>query len=722
MNKLNLYILLIVFSLSSFAKSFADEGMWIPMLLDSVCYERMKQMGCELTTDDIYSINHASIKDAVVLFNRGCTGVMVSNEGLLLTNYHCSESIIQSHNTLEHNYMANGFWAMNKNQELVNPSLFVSFLVRMVDVTNLVLKDIPIQISEIERNALLQSVLERIVIAETKKTPTHRFSIKSLYNGNQYFMYEYEVFTDVRLVGAPPTEIGKFGGETDNWAWPRHTGDFSLFRVYANRNNEPALYSPDNVPYKPKKVLPISIKGVNEGDFTMVYGYPGNTEQFITSAELEFLTKLSLPSKIELRTHRLDIMAKVMEADSIVGTQYAAKFASTSSLWKKWQGEIRGLKRADAISIKKQNEWEFELWANKTDSLKSKYSGLMNSYNRVYSSYKVYNFIADYFGESVMSIEMLNQVGRFVNFSSNTSWNDTAKLRKEVKNYTNVVNSFFRNYYQPLDIKIFSSMLKEYYINVPRQYHPSIFKKLESKYNGDFDRWAAEVYKKSIFCDRVKIMNMMDKYSLSTLKKLQSDPAMEIYLSFSNVINASVIPPFHTLNNKIDSLYRIYTAAQMEMNKGKLLYPEANLTLRITFGKVEGYNAADGINYHWFTTVDGILQKSGTAISDYRLSPKLQAFYEKKDFGRYASHNGTLRVCFIASNHTSGGNSGSPVINGKGELVGLNFDRNWEGTMGDVLYDPKQCRNIALDTRYILYIIDKYAKAQYLLDEMKIIF
>ncbi len=721
MYQLKKYFLLAILSLTMPVCTFADEGMWIPLLLDQARYERMKQMGCQLTPEDIYSVNHASIKDAVVLFGRGCTGVMVSNEGLLLTNHHCGQSAIQSHSSLEHDYLTNGFWAMEKKQELANASLNVSFLVRMEDVTKRVLKDVPLAISESARTGLIQSILERIVSAEAKNSPGHRYSLKPLYNGNQYFLYEYEVFTDVRLVGAPPSGIGKFGGDTDNWVWPRHTGDFSIFRVYADKDNNPAPYSPNNVPYQPKKFLPVSIKGVNEGDFTMVYGYPGSTEQFMTTQELEFLTKTNLPSKIDLRTRRLDIMAKAMDSEANVRIQYAAKYAGISNSWKKWQGAVHGLKRANAVSVKKQREAEFEQWANQNDSLKMKYGGLLGEFQRIYPTYEKYSFISDYFSETAMAVEMLDQVARFYSFSNNASWKDTSKLRQEVKNYTNGINGFFRNYYQPIDKKVFSSMLLAYYINVPRAYHPAIFKKLESKFKGDFDLWADDVYRKSVFSDRDKMITIMQKFSLSTLKKLRKDPAMEIYLSFSDVLNGLIVLPFNKLSTQIDSLYRIYTAGIMEMKKGKFIYPEANLTLRLAFGKVEGYEAADAIDYSWFTTTDGVLQKDNPSIYDYRVPLKLKEICERKDFGRYAAQDGNLHVCFIASNHTSGGNSGSPVINGKGELIGLNFDRNWEGTMSDMLYDPNQCRNIILDARYMLFIIDKYAGAGYLLDEMKIV-
>jgi hypothetical protein len=721
MNWLKGYLLVLIFSFNMVGSALADEGMWIPLLLDQARYERMKQMGCQLTPEDIYSVNHASIKDAVVLFGRGCTGVMVSNEGLLLTNHHCGQSAIQSHSSLEHDYLTNGFWAGDKAHELANPSLSVSFLVRMEDVTKRVLRDVPSTISESERTNLIQSILERIVASEAKKSPGHRFSLKPLYNGNQYFLYEYEVFTDVRLVGAPPSGIGKFGGDTDNWMWPRHTGDFSIFRVYANKDNKPAPYSADNVPYQPKKFLPVSIKGVNENDFTMVYGYPGSTQQFMTSQELEFLLKTNLPSKIDLRTRRLDIMAKAMDSDAAVRIQYAAKYAGISNSWKKWQGAVHGLNRADAITVKKLREVEFQEWTNRNDTLKVKYGGLLDEFKRIYPVYEKYSFISDYFGETAMAVELLDQAAKFYNFSNNASWKDTTKLRQETRNYSNAINGFFRNYYRPIDKKVFSSMLLAYYMNVPPQYHPAIFKKLESKYKGDFDRWADDVYRKSVFCDKDKMVEVMQKFSPSSLKKIRKDPAMEIYLSFADVLNGSIIGPYNKLSTQVDSLYRIYTAGIMLMKKDKFLYPEANLTLRLAFGKVEGYEASDAIDYSWYTTSEGVMQKDNPSVYDYRVPLKLKELCGKKDFGRYAAQDGKLHVCFIASNHTSGGNSGSPVINGKGELIGLNFDRNWEGTMSDMLYDPNQCRNIVLDTRYMLFIIDKYAGAGYLLDEMKVV-
>lgn len=699
----------------------ADEGMWVPLLLNKACFEQMKARGCLLTPDDLYSINHASIKNAVVLFDRGCSGVIVSEQGLLLTNYHCGNKYIQRHNSKEHDFLTDGFWAMSRQEELPNPTLTVSILVSMEDVTALILKGITDTTRELQRNLILLKNIETMEKEETEKRQSHRIVVKPLYNGNQFFLYEYEVFQDVRLVAAPPSGIGKFGGDSDNWTWPRHTGDFSVFRIYTDKNNHPAPYSPDNVPYKPKKFLPISTRGVEDNDFTMVYGYPASTQPFLTSMETEYLINTELPVLINLRIKRLSIISEAMEKDPLVRIQFSPRYYGISNSWKKWQGEVRGLTRANAVSIKKEQEAEFEEWINRSDSMKYKYGKVLDEFKRIFPQYAFYSLVNSYAGETFQSIDMLDFAGKFNSFIRNLPWEDSAQLRKQVTSYHNVLTTFYSNFNQTIDKKLFAIMMQSYYLNVDQRFQPEIFHELEKKYKGDFDRWANDIYSSSLFSNQLKLLKAIDHLTVRNAKKMLKDPAIIIYQSFGKVFNDKILVPFSRLTMLKDSVSRCYTAALMVKNKDKILYPEANQTLRFSYGRVEGYKVADAVDYLYYTTLNGVIQKDDSASYDFHVPQKLKELYSKSDYGPYADNNGKMRICFIASNHTSGGNSGSPVLNAKGELIGLNFDRNWEGTMNEVLYDPEQCRNISLDIRYLLFVVDKFAGAGYLLNEMKIV-
>ena len=713
-------IISVIASFSIVYYSMADEGMWVPLLLNQSCFERMKEKGCQLSADDIYSINHSSIKDAVVLFNRNCSGVIVSDMGLLITNYHCGIRFIQSHNSIAHDYITNGFWAMSQKEELPNPGLTVSFLVRMENVTAIILRGITDTTGEIRRNLILLKNIESLEKEETGKTQGHSIIIKPLYNGNQFFLYEYEVFQDVRLVGAPPSDIGKFGGESDNWIWPRHTGDFSVFRVYADKNNNPAPYSPVNIPYKPKKFLPVSIGGIEENDFTIVYGYPASDQPFLTSIETEYLMKKELPQLINLRAKRLIIIEQNMEKDPKVQKQYSQRYYGIKSSWEKWQGEFSGLLHSDAIAVKKQKETEYLEWLNNNDTLKIKYGKLIDEFSRVFPEYAFYNFINSYSSETFQSIDLLSVAGKFNSFIRNATWDDSAKLRQEITAYRNGLIDFYNNFDLPIDEQTFSVLMQSYCLNIDERYQPEIFNEVKKKYKGNFDRWAVDVYKKSMFTGKDKLWNFLNHVTLSKAKEMLKDPAVIIYQSFGKVFKDKVLEPFVRLGVIKDSLTRLYTAAIMIKNKDEILYPEANQSLRVSYGKVEGYHVADAVDYLYNTTLDGVIQKDDSASYDYHVPLKLKELYLKKDYGPYARKDGKMGVCFIASNHTSGGSSGSPVLNAKGELIGLNFDRTWEGTMDEVLYDPKMCRNISVDIRYILFIIDKFAGAGYLLKEMSI--
>lgn len=696
---------------------FADEGMWVPLLLEKTCYQEMKERGCMLSPEEIYSINHASLKDAVTLFAKGCTGVMVSDSGLLLTNYHCGYSTVQSFSSREHDYLNNGFWAMKRSEELSCPSLTVSFLKKMEDVTATVLKGVSADMNEEDRNDRIGKNIDSLSDAQSKASG-YQVQIKPLYNENQYFLYAYEVFRDVRLVGAPPSGIGKFGGDTDNWIWPRHTGDFSVFRIYADNNNRPASYAPENIPYKPGKYLPISIKGVAENDFTMVYGFPGSTSECMTATELEFLQKVDLPHKINIRALRLDIMDEAMKRDRITQIQYAAKYATISNGWKKWQGMESGFYKADAVAVKKHREAAFNAWVNQHDSLRV-YRNTLSDFNRIFPEYARYKLVSDYSSEAFLGIELMEQCGKFNGLIRRIEWDDTAKVRKAIYGYKMGMKGFYKNYSSGIDQKVFKTLMQLYAVNMDPVFYPDVLKEVHKKYKNNFGKWSAYIYSKSVFPDSMKFMKALEGMNLKKVKKLMNDPALEVYQSFSSMFNKKLIRQLAGLSVQYDSLYRIYTEALLKMNK-EGMYPDANLSLRIAFGKVAGYHVTDAVDYISFTTLDGLIAKEDTSVADYHVPAHLKELHAAKDYGRYAAPDGTLHLCFLATNHTTGGNSGSPVINANGALIGLNFDRNWEGTMNDFLYDQEQCRNISLDVRYLLFIMDKYAGAGYLLREMEI--
>ncbi|MBI5542065.1 MAG: S46 family peptidase [Bacteroidia bacterium] len=714
MKKILFIIIIIPFVLTA----IADEGMWIPILLKKYKFEDMQKKGFKLTAEDIYSINQASMKDAVVLFGRGCTGELVSNEGLLLTNHHCGYGSIQAQSTVEHDYLRNGFWAMNKSEELSNPKLSVTFLVRMEDVTTKVLDGISNKLTQEERAAKISKNIAKIK-KETSEEKRYSIDIKPFYYGNEYYMFVYEIFKDVRLVGAPPSSIGKFGGDTDNWMWPRHTGDFSVFRIYANKDNQPAEYSPNNVPYKPKKFFPVSLKGVKKDDFTMVYGFPGTTQEYLPSYAIKMLTEVENPHQIKLREVRMGIMNTDMTASPKVRIQYSNKYATVSNYWKKWLGENRGLKRLNAIEKKEQFENKFQTWVNADSERKKMYGNILPEYKSVYEKLTPYTRIEAYLFEGVMTDEMVKFAGNFKDYQSWGTKSDSlltpifATIRVRSRD-------MFKDFNLTTNQKMFSLMLKMYCDSISPDYYPQIMKTWIKKYKGNWDYCVNDISNKTIFSSDLKVNSFLENFKKSGAKTIEKDPIFIFYAQIANMYNESILPFVNNYNNQVDSLNRIYMKAQMEFQPERTFYPDANLTLRITYGKVNDYSPKDGVTYDWFTTLDGIIDKDDSTIYDYDVPTRLKELWQNKDYGRY-SENGVLKVCFTGSNHTTGGNSGSPVINGNGELIGLNFDRNWEGTMSDIMYDPDQCRNITLDIRYVLFIIDKFAGAGHLVNEMTIV-
>ena len=705
---------------SAFLTVKADEGMWLPSLISQRIGD-MQAKGFRLSAEDIYSINQASLKDAVVLFGGGCTGELISSEGLLLTNHHCGYAQIQKHSSVEHDYLKDGFWAMDRSEELPNPGLEVWFLDRMEDVTGAVLDGYEPGMTEQQRDSVVRTNSEAIAGKAEKDGTGLRADVESLYYGNQYFLFVYRVFKDVRLVGAPPSSIGKFGGDTDNWMWPRHTGDFSIFRIYADKDNNPAEYSEDNVPYIPKKYFKISLGGVSEGDFTFIYGFPGRTQEYIVSEAVRYISEISDPHKIALRTLRLDIQDRYMSASQAVRIQYSSKNAAVSNSWKKWQGEMRGIRKMNTVETKKENERLFEEWA-----AGSEYSGIVGRLDSLYRLMEPYAFAADYYNETARAIELTSfaaEYARRLEKAAGVSSPDEATQARE--SAKRLAAAFYKDYYMPIDKESFIALMNMFDRNIPSGFKPEYFTESMGRY-GSAEAWADSLFGNSVFSDSSALTKTVAAACAdgvgTDITLLTDDPAVEFGNEFRKWYMEGIRSVVQRLGSEITLLYRDYMKGQMEFNKDRAFYPDANLTLRVAYGSVQGYSPADGTYYLPMSTIEGIMQKDNPDIFDYNIPQRLRDIYAEKDYGEWtvtdASGRLTVPVCFIATNHTSGGNSGSPVINADGDLIGINFDRVWEGTMSDIVFDPDLCRNISLDIRYVLFIIDKVAGAGHLIDEM----
>ena len=696
----------------------ADEGMWLPSLISQRIGD-MQEKGFKLNAEDIYSINQASLKDAVVLFGRGCTGELISPEGLLITNHHCGYGQIQQHSSVEHDYLKDGFWAMSRDEELPNKGLTVSFLERMEDVTDRVLEGYNPEMTEAQRAELVKKNSKDIIDEVTKEGKGLRATVEALYYGNQYFMFLYREYADVRLVGAPPSSIGKFGGDTDNWMWPRHTGDFSMFRIYADKDNNPASYSKDNVPYRPKKFFRISTKGVHEGDFTFIYGFPGRTQEYIHSEGVRYIEEIGDPHKIALRTLRLNIQDKYMDQSQKVRIQYSSKNAGVANAWKKWQGEVKGIKKMKTVQNKQEFEKAFDRWARGGE-----FDGVIAKIAGIYRDLEPYQFATDYYSETARTIELANFAASILG---------SFKLDKEIKSVSfdakkaeGIVESFYKDYHLPIDKECFVAVMAEFDRNMAAEFKPAYFKEKMKKY-GSTQKWADAIFGKSIFADRAKVGKILAsaksaKSAAKARKAIAADPATEFATEFAEWYAEAVQPHTARLNQDLQLAYRDYMRGQMvycrTQRVPKAFYPDANLTLRVAYGHIKGYSPSDAVYYKPSSTIKGIMQKDNPEIFDYNIPQRLRDIYAQKDYGRWADETGEVPVCFIATNHTTGGNSGSPVINADGDLIGLNFDRVWEGTMSDIVFDPEICRNISLDVRYVLFTIEKIGGASYLFDEM----
>ncbi len=666
----------------------ADEGMWLPLLISSRIKD-MQDKGFRLTAEDVYSVNKASLKDAVVRFGGGCTGEVVSPDGLLFTNHHCGYGQIQQHSTVEHDYLRDGFWAMSRDEELPNPGLTVSFLQSMEDVTERVLKGYKPSMTNGQRDSVVQANSRVLTEAINNPKKGIRSSVEGLYHANQYFLFVYKIYSDVRLVGAPPSSIGKFGGDTDNWMWPRHTGDFSIFRIYADKNNEPAEYSKDNVPYKPKRYFTISRKGVKEGDFTLVYGCPGTTKEYVTSDEVRYTGEVSDPEKIALRTMRLDIQKKYMSQDQAVRIQYSSKNASVSNAWKKWQGEAKGLARRKTVESKLEYEKRFKKWAENNE-----YKGLLEQIAALYEQRNPYFRAQEYYNETVSTIELLAFASRVY---------AALEAGRPVQA---VADAFYKDYYQPIDEEAFVAMMGAFEKQLTPEFKPAYHAQKLAQY-GSVEAWRDDVFARSVFTDKAKVLSL----TKADLPKLEADPAYEMYKAYNQWFRKDLQPVVSRIGQEISLANRRYMKAQMEFEPDKDFYPDANRTLRVSYGNVKGYQPSDAIYYSPVSTLKGIIEKDNPEIFDYNIPQTLRDIYAE------GGHD-DQPVCFLATNHTSGGNSGSPVLNGNGELIGINFDRVWEGTMSDLAFDPDFCRNISLDIRYLLFVVEKIGHADWLLKEM----
>ena len=710
MRKITLLFALLLFWLSGFAQ---QGGMWLPSLLEGMNAKEMKSLGMKMSVKDIYEVNKSSLKDAVPHFNGGCTAEMISNKGLLLTNHHCGYSQIQSHSTLANDYLTYGFWAKKQEEELPNENLRVTFIVRVEDITSKVLVDTEALVNEEARTAKIESNINN-VLRNTPKEAWQECRVRAFYEGNQYLLFIVETFKDVRLVGAPPSSIGKFGSDTGNWVWPRHTGDFALFRVYADKNNRPAAYSKDNVPYKPKHYFPISLKGVKEGDFTMVLGYPGRTQEYLPAIAVAQMADVINPMKIGIRDVILKTQDSFMRNDPEIKIKYASKYASIANYWKKWIGEAQGLKKSGAVAIKQKQEEEFKKDIE-SHSRKAEYGTVLPEMEKLYAQALDYSVASDLFSEFMRHIDLLNNGYKIMQLQNVLLQRGEEAFNEKKAELLQSFKTSYKNYDKAVDKAVFEKAVAYYVKNMPKRFLAPNLQNFNAKL------LTIKLYNNSFLASYEGIEKTLLLPESAFKGILKKDVGMQFIQQFVEYYFVEVASPYQEITDKLAGLQRKYMKGILEFATPEdRIFPDANSTLRVTYGKVEGYSPADAVKYEPFTYLDGVMEKYVPNDYEFDVPAKLRYLYERKEYGIYGK-DGKMPVCFIATNHTTGGNSGSPAIDAKGNLIGLNFDRVWEGTMSDVYYDPKICRNIMVDIRYILFIIDKYADASYLIDEMKII-
>ncbi|MEI6060830.1 MAG: S46 family peptidase [Bacteroidota bacterium] len=715
MKKITL-LLLVLLSFSTL-RSLADEGMWLPMFIQRLNYVDMQKEGLHLTAEEIYSINHSSLKDAIIMFGGGCTGEIVSPNGLIFTNHHCGYGSIQSHSTVDHDYLSTGFWASRYEEELPNPGLTARFLVSIQDVTAATLAGVKDNMTEIERAEKIKENSKKLEFSNTKGTQ-YDARIVSFFNGNEFYLFLYEVYKDVRLVGAPPSSIGKFGADTDNWMWPRHTGDFSVFRVYADRENKPAEYSTENVPMQPKQYLSISVKDKKADDYAMIMGYPGTTDRYATSYTIKWALEKNNPMVVKIRTKKLDILRADMAADAEVRIKYASKFAGSANYWKFFIGQNKGLKRLDVFDRKRETEEAFVKWLNQDRDRSLKYRDALYDISTAYETINKYESAVRYNSEAIVrGCEIIAFSRNFNKLAEELAKKKpNEQLVQSLSNQvTETSDLYFKNYNMATDIKMLAAMLRLYYDDVPKNMQPAYLAKIYKKYNGSFEAYATAVFSKTLFGSKSKV----DLFLLHPKwKTLQKDPAWPLQLAFA--ANASLIDSLvKPANNMLAKGRRLFVKGLREMQSERNFSPDANSTMRVTYGKVLGYSPADAVDYDYITTLDGVMAKEDPSSPEFVVPAKLKQLYNDKDYGRYGE-NGKMVVTFLTNNDITGGNSGSPVLNGDGQLIGLAFDGNWEAMSGNYAFEPQLQRTICVDIRYVLFVIDKFAGATNLIKELDI--
>jgi hypothetical protein len=715
MRKLNL-ILLITLFLNGSAE--ADEGMWLPSLIHKLNILDMQKMGLKLNAEDIYSINNSSLKDAVVALDRGsCTAEVVSKDGLLLTNHHCGFSEIQSHSSVEHDYLQDGFWAMSRKEELPNPGKTVTFLISVEDVTSQVLEGVTNAMSEDERNKIVRKV--SLELENKSKGDTHYETyIRSFLSSNQYFLFVVETFKDIRLVGAPPQALGKFGGDTDNWMWPRHTNDFSMFRIYCGTDGKPAAYSEDNIPYQPKHFLPISVKGVEKGDYAMVMGYPGRTNRYETSFGVKSIVNVTNEVRIEVREKLLDIWGEYMSTSQKARIQYADKYFKSSNYYKNSVGQNKGLIDLKVIDKKQAIEKEFTDWVNADKNRTEKYGEALSM---IESSFK--NVEEDkakaYLREALLSgpeIFMFANRAQSLAELLDKPEENKEKIQRITRSMKRSLEDYFKDYDAATDQKVVATLLKLYADKNAPQYHPAFFANVQKKYKGDFSKYAEKLFENSVFDNKEELTAFLNNPSLKVLKKdMALNSSTDIFSKYREITDKT--GEVQKLKSEGE---RLFVAGLMEMQPDKVFYPDANSTMRLTYGQVLDYEPRDGVIYNYFTTTDGYLEKEIPGDDEFDVPKRMKQLLIDKDYRKYADKDGSLRACFITNNDITGGNSGSPVMNGNGELIGIAFDGNWEAMSGDIAFEPELQRCINVDIRFVLWVIDVYAGATHLVDEMMI--